>query len=170
MISIYLILPLSLPEIAEDDQLHEEAIKYPIDDLLVQPGVDDPVFTDRPAPLRDFNVPMKFVGDLLMVWDYCSSFGRLLRLSPYSLEDFESAICQEKGNVILLVETHAALLRMLIKDNGEYFLAFQKRNRTSKVKTLLSIFSSFSFLCTKITIFSLLLFLFSFFFFKKKIV
>ncbi|KAM5577940.1 hypothetical protein ABKV19_008323 [Rosa sericea] len=112
---------------SERDQPAEESIKYPIDDLLVQPHPDDPVFTDRPSPSRDFNVPMECFGDLLMVWDFVSSFGRLLHLWPFSLEDFEKAICHKKGNLTLLVETHAALLRVLIKDNGEYVLAVQKR-------------------------------------------
>ncbi|PON48734.1 WSTF/Acf1/Cbp [Parasponia andersonii] len=120
-------------ELKEDVHPSEEPIKYPIDDLLVQPGADDPVFTDRPVPLRDFNVPMECVGDLLLVWDFCSSFGRLLNLSPYSLEDFENAICHKETNVILLVETHSALMRLLIKDSGQYLLAVQKRNRKIKI-------------------------------------
>ena len=112
----------------------KEPIKYPIDDLLVQPGADDPIFTDRPSPLRDFNVPLDCVGDLLMVWDFCSSFGRLLQLSPFSLEDFENAICHKDSNqILLLVEAHSALLRLLIKDNGEYLLALGKRNKKLKV-------------------------------------
>lgn len=127
-------LTVILFDFAEDNEHNEEPIKYPIDDLLVKPGADDPVFTDRPSLSRDFNVPMECVGDLLMVWDFCSSFGRLLHLSPYSLENFENAICHKEGNVILLVETHSALLRLLIKDNGKYFLALQKRQRKLKVK------------------------------------
>ncbi|XP_015879710.2 uncharacterized protein LOC107415821 [Ziziphus jujuba] len=119
--------------VKEENEPKEEPIKYPVDDLLVKPGADDPVFTDRPSPSRDFNVPMECVGDLLMVWDFCSSFGRLLHLSPYSLEDFENALFHKEGNVILLVETHSALLRLLIKDNGKYFLAVQKRNRKLKI-------------------------------------
>lgn len=117
----------------EDDQPKEEPIKYPIDDLLVQPGPDDPVFTDRPSPARDFNVPMDCVGDLLMVWDFCSSFGRLLHLWPFSLEDFENSICHKDGSLSLLVESQSALLRLFIKDNGEYLLAIQKRNRKLKI-------------------------------------
>jgi hypothetical protein len=117
-----------------DDQQMKEPIKYPIDDLLVQPGADDPIFTDRPSPSRDFNVPLDCVGDLLMVWDFCSSFGRLLQLSPFSLEDFENAICHKDSNqILLLVETHSALLRLLIKDNGEYLLALGKRNKKLKI-------------------------------------
>ncbi|KAJ7957110.1 DDT domain-containing protein [Quillaja saponaria] len=111
----------------------EEPKKYPIDDLLVKPGPDDPVFTDRPSPSRDFNVPMDCVGDLLMVWDFCLSFGRLLHLSPFSLEDFENAICHKDSNLVLLVESHAALLGLLIRDNGDYFVAVQKRKRKMKI-------------------------------------
>ncbi|XP_015571067.1 DDT domain-containing protein DDB_G0282237 isoform X1 [Ricinus communis] len=110
-----------------------EPIKYPIDDLLVQPGEDDPVFTTRPSPSRDFCIQMDCVGDLLMVWDFCSSFGRMLHLSPFSLEDFEKAICHKDSNLMLLVETHSALLQLLMKNNGQYFLAVKKRNRKLKI-------------------------------------
>lgn len=112
----------------EHEEHKEIPVKYPIDDLLVKPSPDDPVFTDRPSPSRDFNVPMHCVGNLLMVWDFCTSFGKQLHLSPYSLEDFENAICHKDGNAVLLVESHAALFRVLIKDDGEYTSAVQKRS------------------------------------------
>ncbi|KAJ4844349.1 hypothetical protein Tsubulata_025250 [Turnera subulata] len=108
-------------------------IKYPIDDLLVQPSSDDPVFTQRPLPSRDFNIPLYSVGNLLMVWDFCSSFGKLLHLWPFSLEDFEKSICHKGSNLSLIVETHAALLHIITEGNSEYSLAMQKRFRTSKV-------------------------------------
>ncbi|CAJ2676758.1 unnamed protein product [Trifolium pratense] len=110
----------------ENGEYKDIPVKYPIDDLLVKPGPDDPVFTDRPSPSRDFNVPMHCVGDLLMVWDFCTSFGKQLNLSPYSLEDFENAICNKDSNV-LLVESHAALFRVLIDDDGEYTSAIENR-------------------------------------------
>lgn len=112
----------------------EEPIKYPIDDMLVLHSADDPVFTTRPSPSRDFNVPMDFVGDLIMVWDFCSSFSRLLNLFPFSLEDFESAICHKDSTPVLLVESHSAILRLLINDEGDYFMFLEKRRHKSKVK------------------------------------
>ncbi|KAK6923317.1 WSTF/Acf1/Cbp146 [Dillenia turbinata] len=115
------------------DKQNEESLKYPIDDLMVRPGADDPVFTDCPLPSRDFSIVMDSVGDLLLVWDFCSSFGRLLCLSPFSLADFENAINHKDGNSVLLVETHAAILRLLIRDDGEYLLALQDRRRKSKI-------------------------------------
>ncbi|XP_048128723.1 DDT domain-containing protein DDB_G0282237 isoform X4 [Rhodamnia argentea] len=110
-----------------------EAIKYPIEDLLVQPCPDDPIFTERASPSRDFKVPMDCVGELLMIWDFCSSFSRLLHLSPFSLEDFENAVCHRESNLTLIVECHSALLRLLIKDNGEYASTIVKRKRKSKI-------------------------------------
>lgn len=102
----------------------------------MQPGADDPVFTNRPSPSRDFTIQMDCVGDLLMVWDFCSSFGRLLYLWPFSFEDFEKAICHKDSNLALIVETHAALLRLLIEDEGEFYIMFQQKKRKSKVNDL----------------------------------
>ncbi|TVU14415.1 hypothetical protein EJB05_37882, partial [Eragrostis curvula] len=42
-------------------------VKYPIDDLLVEPEANDPVFSKRPPLSTDFRVPIESVGDLLMV-------------------------------------------------------------------------------------------------------
>ncbi|KAL8199988.1 hypothetical protein R6Q57_011327 [Mikania cordata] len=108
-------------------------IKYPIDDLLVRPAADDPVFVARPPPTRDFKVPIECVGDLLMIWDFCCCFSKLLNLSPFSLDDFENAICYKDSNIVLIVESYSALLRLLIKDDGDYFIALQKKKRKPKI-------------------------------------
>ncbi|KAK9073932.1 hypothetical protein SSX86_006526 [Deinandra increscens subsp. villosa] len=108
-------------------------IKYPIDDLLVRPADDDPVFVARPPPTRDFKVPMECVGDLLMIWDFCCSYSKLLNLSPFSLDDFENAICYKDSNIVLIVECYSALLRLLMKDDGDYFIALQKKKRKPKI-------------------------------------
>lgn len=117
----------------EDELPKKEPIKYPIEDLLVQPAADDPVFSDRPSLSTDFKVPMDCIGDLLMIWDFCSSFARLLNLWRFSFENFENAICFKDSNLILIVESHAALLRLLIKDEGDYFMVIQGKKRKSKI-------------------------------------
>ncbi|XP_021733313.1 DDT domain-containing protein DDB_G0282237-like isoform X1 [Chenopodium quinoa] len=111
----------------------DESIKYPIDDQLVEPGADDPIFTDRPTPSRDFTIQMDSVGDLLLVWDFCSSFSRLLYLWPFSFEDFEKAICHKDSNLTLVVETHASLLRLLMNDEGLYYIVIQRKKRKPKI-------------------------------------
>ncbi|MFS7895317.1 putative transcription factor & chromatin remodeling DDT family [Helianthus anomalus] len=121
-------------KLKNDEEIENDVpIKYPIDDLLVRPAADDPVFTTRPPPTRDFKVPMECVGDLLMIWDFCCSYSRLLNLSPFSLDDFENAICHKDSNVVLIVESYSALLRLLIKDDGDYFVALQKKKRKAKI-------------------------------------
>lgn len=113
-----------------------EPVKYPIDDLLVEPASNDPVFTECPSPSRDFNVPMECVGDLLMTWDFFSSFSRLLHLWPFSLDDYENALCHKDSNLILIVESHMAILCLLIKDDGDYTLAIEKKKRKPKVELM----------------------------------
>ncbi|XP_058095368.1 uncharacterized protein LOC131240873 isoform X1 [Magnolia sinica] len=110
-------------------------LKYPIDDLLVKPSKDDPVFSERPVPSTNFIVPVDYVGDLLMVWDFCSSFGKLLRLSPFSFEKFENAIVYE-GPSNLIVEIHTSILNLLVNDRGEYYSFIQKRERKEMVTSM----------------------------------
>ncbi|KAG1331194.1 putative DDT domain-containing protein [Cocos nucifera] len=117
----------------EEEKVKEKPVKYPIDDLLVQPAADDPVFADRPTPSTDFHVPVDCVGDLLIVWDFCSSFSRLLHLWPFSLEDFENAICYKDSDLMLIVELHSAIVRLLIKDESDYFMAIQNKKQKSKI-------------------------------------
>ncbi|XP_010912638.1 uncharacterized protein [Elaeis guineensis] len=117
----------------EEEKTKEQPVKYPIDDLLVQPAADDPVFADRPTPSTDFRVPMDCVGDLLVVWDFCSSFRKLLHLWPFSLEDFENAICHKDSDLMLIVALHSAIVRLLIKDESDYFMAIQNKKRKSKI-------------------------------------
>lgn len=112
----------------------EEPIIYPIDDLFVKPSADDPNLTDRPSPSTDFHVPMDCVGDLLMVWNFFISFGRLLHLWPFSLEDFENAICHKNSELMLILESHSAILKFLIKDGGDYFTAIRNKRQKLKVK------------------------------------
>ncbi|CAH9109922.1 unnamed protein product [Cuscuta europaea] len=120
-------------ECIESDTPKTHLIKYPIDDLLVQPSDSDKKLTERPCLQRDFNVSMHCVGDLLMVWDFGITFGKLLHLSPFSLEDFENAICHKDSNVVLIMEYHAALIRFLIEDSGVYLTDTPNRKHKPKI-------------------------------------
>ncbi|GER36224.1 DDT domain-containing protein [Striga asiatica] len=124
----------SLPvKSADGESSQDESIKYPIDDLLVQPSEEDRLLTERPSPCRDFSVPLDCVGDLVMVWDFCASFGRLINLSPFSLSDFENALCYKDSTPLVIVESYSTLLHLLIKDNVEFAAAMQKKKRKPKI-------------------------------------
>ncbi|KAF0893176.1 hypothetical protein E2562_023199 [Oryza meyeriana var. granulata] len=105
----------------------------PIDDLLLKPAADDPSLSKKRPLSTYFKVPVDSVGDLLMVWDFCMSYGRILCLSPFSLLDLENAICHKESNLVLLVEIHAALFHLLIKDRGGYFMFLQNKRKKLKV-------------------------------------
>ncbi|KAH6812610.1 hypothetical protein C2S51_021628 [Perilla frutescens var. frutescens] len=111
----------------------DQSSKYPVDDLLVQPSAEDRLLMERPCPCRDFNVPMECVGDLLMVWDFCTSFGRLLNLSPFCLEDFENSLGYKDSTPMLIVESCSSLLRLLVKDKGKFAKMVENRKRKPKI-------------------------------------
>ncbi|CAL9081762.1 unnamed protein product [Musa textilis] len=120
----------------DEDNPNAEPVRYPIDDLLVCPAPDDPIFTERPPLSLEFNVPMNCVGDLLMVWDFCCTFGKLLHLWPFSLDDLENAVCHKDSNLTLIVELHSSILQLLIKDEGDYFLVTRDKKRKSKIRLI----------------------------------
>ncbi|KAL0378170.1 UNVERIFIED_CONTAM: hypothetical protein Sradi_3122500 [Sesamum radiatum] len=127
------ILGMGMGVVVVNTNPEDQSIKYPIDDLLVCPTEEDRLLTERPSPCRDFSVPMDCVGDALMVWDFCASFGRLLNLSPFSLEDFENSLCYKDATPLLIVESYSALLRVLVKDNGEFAMTIEKKKRKPKI-------------------------------------
>lgn len=114
-------------------------IEYPIDDELVKPSEDDPIFSERPKPSQHFIIPVENVGDFLMVWDFCSSFAKVLHLSPFSLEDFENALVYE-GISDLILEVHSAILKLLISDQGEYYALTQQKKRKEMVLKIITCF------------------------------
>lgn len=87
-------------------------------------------------------MPMDCIGDLLMVWDFCASFGKLLNLSPFSLEDFENALCYKDSTPLLIVESYSTLLRLLVKDNEKFSMVVQNKKRRPKVDLIAYIFSN----------------------------
>ena len=117
-----------------EEEARNKKTRYPIEDLLVKSEPHDPVLTERPNPCRDFCVPMECVGDLLMTWDFCCSFCRLLKLFPFSLEDLEKSICHKETDLVLIIESHISLLRLIFEDEGDFFETVQNKKRKSKVR------------------------------------
>ncbi|CAM6129493.1 unnamed protein product [Calypogeia fissa] len=108
-------------------------IKYPIEDTLVKPGPDDPVLPKRPIPSTDFVLPMESLGNLLMIWDFCTSFSKALHLSPFSLEEFEKSLDYREGNAPLIAEILFALLRTNLSDPALWEEFVKKRKRKSEL-------------------------------------
>lgn len=116
-------------KVQKTEAVKVKPIKYPIEDSLVQPSADDPLFTDRPGASSDFPLPMDCIGQMLMVWNFCIVFGKAIHLSPFSLEELEKALECNDGDPLLLRETHLALLKLAISDPEVHQSFVQKRRR-----------------------------------------
>ncbi|KAM7533005.1 hypothetical protein Aperf_G00000126396 [Anoplocephala perfoliata] len=119
------------PPSAEDVDMTEEGAEL---NLESAPGADfpriSPVVSRRKAPpltlpssSRDIICPPQHLLDAISIYEHLRRFGRLLRLSPFQLDDFLSAIMANE-NSGLLSAIHIALLKALIKEddnNGTHF-------------------------------------------------
>ncbi|CAM6024856.1 unnamed protein product [Sphagnum balticum] len=101
---------------SERGRRKEQPIQYPIEDSQVKPSPEDPQLADRPVPSTDFILPMEFMGDLLMVWDFCCLFSKALHLSPLTIEELEKSLDYTEGEAPLLIEMNFALLRVALTD------------------------------------------------------
>ncbi|KAI8971567.1 ATP-utilizing chromatin assembly and remodelling N-terminal-domain-containing protein [Mycotypha africana] len=68
----------------------------------------------RPTPPTQPTVPDDCYGSFLMVWSFLSVFSQPLRLSPFSLDDFENAL-RHNSHTTIMTESNVALLNAIIK-------------------------------------------------------
>jgi len=69
-------------------------------------------------------IPVSCTQEVLMVWDFLCTFHRTLSLHPIDLDNFAAALIykprdrenDESGAPLYLIETHLALLRLLLND------------------------------------------------------
>ncbi|KAG0450148.1 hypothetical protein HPP92_026897 [Vanilla planifolia] len=80
------------------------------------------------------DLPIQCVGDLLWFWNFCISFWQVVAFVAILFEDFENAICYKDSELMLILESHSAILNLLIKDGGDYFMAIQNKKQKFKVK------------------------------------
>ncbi|KAH7298775.1 hypothetical protein KP509_25G058800 [Ceratopteris richardii] len=111
-------------------------IKYPIEDTLVQPSPSVPPLKERPPWSSDFVLPMDCIGPMLMTWNFCSLFGKVIRLSPFSLEEFEKALECTEMDTILLREMLHALIKVIMDDDDTILESIQEK-RKQKVKVVI---------------------------------
>ncbi|VDO05083.1 unnamed protein product [Rodentolepis nana] len=125
------IFDLPPPPCAEDVIMMEEGADL---NLEPAPGSDFPrmssIVSRRKAPplilppsSRDIICPQQYLVDAVSIYEHLRRFGRLLKLSPFRLDDFLSAIMANE-NSGLLSAIHISLLKALIKEdenNGTHF-------------------------------------------------
>lgn len=67
----------------------------------------------RPEPNRESTIPKDCYGIFLMVWSFLGVFSQPLKLSPFSLDDFENAL-RHNSHTTILIESNIALLNAII--------------------------------------------------------
>ncbi|KAK3142550.1 hypothetical protein QOZ80_4BG0348030 [Eleusine coracana subsp. coracana] len=102
----------------KDEKQAELPVKYPIDDLLINPEANDPALSKRPPLSTDFRVPIESVVDLLMVtlvtWaDYLCDFMEVM-----GNEEFSCKLSTVRRGHYGLLETGLKLkiLRVLVDE------------------------------------------------------
>ncbi|KAA3681761.1 nucleosome-remodeling factor subunit BPTF [Paragonimus westermani] len=69
-----------------------------------------------PVPASDLVCPPSLLLDAFSVYEVLSRYGRLLRLSPFKIEDFLAALVANE-NSLLLSDVHIALLKCLMRED-----------------------------------------------------
>ena len=118
--------------------------RLPKEDTEVDHSDDPP----RPEPCTDFVVDRVSFGDLLMIWNFLTQFGRqALHLTPFSLDDFEGALAYPSGHSPLIDAVFAALLRLVLNGGGDtscsrdlrdFLAASRKSGRVSKFRRIVA--------------------------------
>ncbi|KAI7880498.1 ATP-utilizing chromatin assembly and remodelling N-terminal-domain-containing protein [Mucor mucedo] len=126
------------PRLLLDAKKVESTLKYPMEDLNVpiyrrDPSGSGPIMDmtpgtkghtqlapnptgglpPRPQPNRESSIPKDAYGPFLMVWSFLGVFSHPLKLSPFSLDDFENALRHHSPTTIL-IESNIALLNAII--------------------------------------------------------
>ncbi|KKY23289.1 putative ddt domain protein [Diplodia seriata] len=106
-------------------------IKYPIEDLLIQPKrnglqrpalkfLSDDVPEGAEPPAEQLGIEMKSVGDLLFIWQTLNVHAEVFILDSFTVDDFIEALGYhgDATNCELLVEMHCAVLKQLVDEKG----------------------------------------------------
>lgn len=68
----------------------------------------------RPASFTMSSIPEDCHGVFLMIWCFLGVFSRPLRLTPFSLDDFESSLGYQEASSNIIIESNATLLNAII--------------------------------------------------------
>ena len=120
----YPIEDLDLPIYRKDPNLNWALIDMAPDKYTGPATIPYPTGGRDPRPLLHKNtaIPDDIFETFISVWSFLAVFSDPLNLSPFSIDDFERALCQpsqqmSKSNV--LFESNACLLNVIIKDRQQ---------------------------------------------------
>eukprot|EP00002_Diphylleia_rotans_P036476 TRINITY_DN8040_c0_g1_i4.p1 TRINITY_DN8040_c0_g1~~TRINITY_DN8040_c0_g1_i4.p1 ORF type:complete len:558 (+),score=139.80 TRINITY_DN8040_c0_g1_i4:45-1718(+) len=116
-------------------------IKYPIEDEEVP---ESERLSEQPCPTlsKDFIVETTKVGPIIMVWNFISTYGKLCKISPFSLDDFMDGLSM-KEKCPLVTTVIVQFLKMIMEnENAEGDRPVNGDNWENKLVSFLSSESS----------------------------
>lgn len=77
--------------------------------------------SERPIPHHDSNIPAELFDTFLSTWAFLTVFAEPLKLTAYSVDEFEKALFHEthQPKATVLVEYNACLLNVIIKERKD---------------------------------------------------
>ncbi|KAI8146739.1 ATP-utilizing chromatin assembly and remodelling N-terminal-domain-containing protein [Fennellomyces sp. T-0311] len=127
-----------------EERRKQAAVKYPIEDLDLPIYRKDPNLnwalidmspdkytgpaiipypsggrTPRPTPHKNTSIPDDVFETFISVWTFLAVFSDPLELSPFSIDDFERALCQPNQKSNILFESNACLLNVIISERKQ---------------------------------------------------
>ena len=122
----------------EEERLRKKNLKYPIEDLELDPITKRELMAkipgeldrrkERPLPGRGEHalpVPGELLPDFLATYHFLTATGKPLLLSPFTLDDFEHALQHQLSDppCTLLNEIHRTLINLIVRDGGSSLVA-----------------------------------------------
>ncbi|SCZ87519.1 BZ3500_MvSof-1268-A1-R1_Chr2-2g04985 [Microbotryum saponariae] len=118
------------PKVPKPPAEYKRAIKYPIEDLDLDPlsihdgrllrrvNAEIPPLPSKPSANRHLLVPPHMFDTFISTWNILNVFGKPLNLSPFSLDDFYGAMNHSNPGIRcdLLAEIHASLTNIIGTD------------------------------------------------------
>ncbi|GAA5903648.1 hypothetical protein JCM8208_003644 [Rhodotorula glutinis] len=122
--------PAAAPSAPKAPAEPKKAIKYPIEDLDLDPmsiidgrilrrvNAELPSLPPKPQPHRDLPVPADVFDRFIETWNILNIFCKSLNLSPFTLDDYAGALKHDTTSprCVLLTEIHASLTNIIGTD------------------------------------------------------
>ncbi|KAH8547802.1 hypothetical protein BGW37DRAFT_524047 [Umbelopsis sp. PMI_123] len=124
-----------------EERRQQAAIKYPIEDIDLPIYRKDPVNNwqlmdmslvnntlpcpipypsggrpPRPVAWKEFTVPAEYFESYIMIWIFLSTFAEPLNLEPFTIDDFESGLCQNTSKSHITISSFSCLLNAIVRE------------------------------------------------------
>ncbi|KAG1451798.1 hypothetical protein G6F56_007990 [Rhizopus delemar] len=128
----------------KEERKRQGAVKYPLEDLDLPIYRKDPMLnwllvdmspgkydapqqipypsggrSPRPTPHKESAIPLEYFDSFISIWSFLTVFAEPLKITAYSVDEFQDALLQDQPRQKVLVEYNACLLNVMIKERDD---------------------------------------------------